>query len=83
MGRNEILKNLFDINNGRGVGSLLMLPDDTTPPHNIILTTDHSTLTYLTFQFGHYTMTIVKSDGSYAATLLNKAAFDILKMVKI
>lgn len=71
------------MNKFRSIGDLLVMPDGSTPPNSIIIGVNVvvQTITYLTNISGYYTITIVNSNSEYMATVLEKKAFDILRMI--
>lgn len=76
----DVFMDLYDKNKYAQVGELVIMPDDSVSPEMIILANDfNSTITYLTSTLGYHTLTIVKSNGDHASTLLTIEAINILK----
>lgn len=75
----DIFIELYDLNKHANVGDFLIMPDNSVSPEMIILANDfNTTITYLASTFGYNTLTIVKSNGYYASTLLSMDAINIL-----
>lgn len=81
MNQSEIFQELFRINQFCRVGDLLIFHDGTTSSNCIISSINAISLSYITYAFGHYTITIVKSNGESIGTVINKDTFNLFKKI--